>query len=140
MILLDTNVISELLRPAPAPSVEAWLGAQNGPDVYLSAVSEAELRLGVALLPAGGRRDMLAAAVDAILDEDFRDRILPFDGAATRAYATIVAERRSTGRPITQFDAQIAAIARANGASVATRNVRDFEACGIDLTDPWQRD
>ena len=138
MILLDTNVISELLRPSPEPSVEAWLGAQNGPNVSLSAVSEAELRLGVALLLAGGRRDALAGAIDTILVEDFRDRILPFDSAAARAYATIVAERRSTGRPISQFDAQIAAIARTHGAAVATRNVRDFEACGIDLIDPWQ--
>ncbi len=138
MILLDTNVISELLRPAPAPRVEAWLGAQNGSDVHLSAVSEAELRLGVALLPAGSRRAALAGAMDAILDEDFRGRILPFDSAAARAYATIVAERRSEGRPIGQFDAQIAAIARAHGATVATRNVRDFEGCGVDLIDPWQ--
>jgi len=138
MILLDTNVISELLRPAPAPSVETWLAAQDGPDVYLSAVSEAELRLGVALLPAGSRRAALAGAIDTILAEDFRARILPFDSAATRAYAAIVAERRSAGRPISQFDAQIAAIARANGATVATRNVRDFETCGIDLIDPWQ--
>ena len=138
MILLDTNVLSELLRVAPEPKVEAWLAAQDGADVYLSAVSEAELRLGAAVMPAGRRRDVLVAAVDGILSEEFQARILPFDSPAAAAYATIAADRRNAGRPISQFDAQIAAIARACGATVATRNIRDFEGCGIELVDPWQ--
>ena len=138
MIILDTNIVSELLRPEPEPRVEAWLAAQEGAQVYLTAVSEAELRLGVAILPEGQRRDTLAKAVDGILREDFRDRILPFDSAAARAYAVIGAERGAAGRPISQFDCQIAAIGRAHGGTVATRNAKDFESCGIEVIDPWR--
>lgn len=137
MIILDTNIVSELLRPAPEPKVEAWLAAQDGGQVYLTALSEAELRFGVAILADGKRRDALAGAIDAMLREDFRDRILPFDSAAAEAYAAIAADRRGAGRPISQFDCQIAAIGRAQGATVATRNARDFEGCGIDIIDPW---
>jgi len=137
MIILDTNIVSELLRPAPEPKVEAWLAAQEGSQVYLTTISEAELRLGVAILDKGKRKDALAQAVDGMLREDFRDRILPFDSAAAEAYALIAAERRGAGRPISQFDCQIAAIGRAQGATVATRNARDFEGCGIEVIDPW---
>ena len=137
MIILDTNVLSELLRPAPAGQVERWLAAQDGAKVYFTTVGEAELRLGVAMLPAGKRRAAFTAAIEGLLDEDFRDRILPFDRPAARAYATIAAERRAAGRPISQFDCQIAAIARAREATVATRNTSDYEGCGIELIDPW---
>ena len=137
MVVLDTNVVSELLRPVPSSQVEAWLSAQDGAQVYFTAVGEAELRHGVAILPAGRRRTGLTKAIEGILDEDFRGRILPFDSAATKAYAAIAAERRAAGRPISQFDCQIAAIARAKAAAVATRNTTDFEACGIPLMDPW---
>jgi len=139
MIVLDTNVLSELLRPTPAPQVEAWLAAQDGATVYFTAVGEAELRHGVAILPAGRRRDALAQAIEGMLDEDFRDRVLPFDRIAAWAYAAIAAERRAAGRPISQFDCQIAAIARAHGASVATRNTGDYEGCGVAVIDPWSR-
>lgn len=137
MIVLDTNVLSELLRPNPAPRVEAWLAAQDGASVYFTTVGEAELRYGVAILPAGRRRTTIGAAIEGILDEDFRDRVLPFDREASRAYAAIAAERRAAGRPISQFDCQIAAIARAHGASVATRNTGDYEGCGVEVIDPW---
>lgn len=137
MIVLDTNVLSELLRPIPAPRVEAWLAAQDGASVYFTTVGEAELRYGVAILPAGRRRITIGAAIEGILDEDFRDRVLPFDREASRAYAAIAAERRAAGRPISQFDCQIAAIARAHGASVATRNTGDYEGCGVGVIDPW---
>jgi predicted nucleic acid-binding protein len=139
MIILDTNIVSELLRPAPSPQVEAWLSAQDGATVYFTSIGEAELRHGVAILPAGRRRTQLGAAIDAMLDEDFRDRILPFDRDAARSYAAIAAERRSAGRPISQFDCQIAAIARAHGATVATRNIGDYEGCRVKLIDPWRR-
>jgi len=139
MIVLDTNVLSELLRPIPAPRVEAWLAAQDGASVYFTSVGEAELHYGVAILPAGRRRATIGAAIDDILNEDFRDRILPFDREAARAYAAIAAERRAAGRPISQFDCQIAAIARANGASVATRNTGDYEGCGVPVIDPWEQ-
>lgn len=137
MIVLDTNVLSELLRPAPEPRVEAWLAVQEGASVYFTAVGEAELLHGIALLPVGKRRSSLARAIESILEEDFRDRILSFDRGAAQAYAAIAADRRAAGRPISQFDAQIAAIARAHQAAVATRNVPDFSGCGIDVIDPW---
>jgi predicted nucleic acid-binding protein len=137
IIVLDTNIVSELLRPSPEPRVEAWLAARDSASVYLTTISEAELRYGVAILPAGRRRDSLKKAIDGILREDFRARILTFDSSAAEAFALIAADRRAAGRPISQFDCQIAAIGRANGVSVATRNIRDFEACGIELIDPW---
>ena len=139
MIVLDTNIISELLRPAPNKQVEAWLSAQDGENVYFTTVGEAELQYGLALLPAGKRRNALSKAVEEILDEDFQDRILAFDRAAARAYAVIAAARRAAGRPISQFDCQIAAITRANEAVLATRNTADFEGCGIRLIDPWKQ-
>lgn len=135
MIILDTNVVSELMRPAPDPGVVAWVAGEGA--LWLTAVSEAELRLGVALMPPGARASAVGAAVGAMLAEDFAGRILPFDGAAARAYAAICADRRAAGRPIAAFDAMIAAIARAAGATVATRNQRDFEGCGVDIVNPW---
>jgi len=89
------------------------------------------------MLPAGKRRAAFTTAIEGLLYEDFRDRILPFDRTAARAYATIAAERRAAGRPISQFDCQVAAIARAREATVATRNISDYEGCGIELIDPW---
>ncbi len=126
-----------MLRPTPAPRVEGWLAVQESTGTFLTAISEAELRYGVALLPAGRRRAILADAVDNIIRVDFRGRVLPFGSAAAVAYAAIAADRRAAGRPISQPDCQIAAIARAAGAAVATRNVMDFEGCGIGVIDPW---
>ena len=137
MIVLDTNVVSELMRPAPDPGVAAWVADRDAATLFLSAVSEAELRYGIAIMAAGRRRDALASAIEAMLREDFADRVLPFDSAAARAYATIAADRRAAGRPATQADAQIAATARSRTMAVATRNIYDFEDMGIDLIDPW---
>lgn len=137
MIIVDTNVVSELLRPSPEPRVEGWLAAQDGLDIYLTAISEAELRYGVAIMDNGKRRDGLADAFNRILRDDMAGRVLAFDSAAAEAYATIAASRRAAGRPIAQADCQIAAIARARGATVATRNTADFEGCDIDVIDPW---
>jgi len=137
MIIVDTNVVSELLRPAPEPRVELWLSSQNGLTIFLTAISEAELRYGVAIMGNGKRRAGLADAVDRILREDLAGRILPFDSEAARSYADIAAARRATGRPIAQADCQTAAIARAHAAVVATRNTPDFEGCDIDLINPW---
>ena len=140
MVVIDTNVVSELMRLAPEPAVMAWFSRQDSADLYLTAVSEAELRAGAAILPSGRRRDRLAAEVDAVVREDFAGRVLPFDSAAARAYAAIAASRRSAGRPILEADCQIAAIARARDAAVATRNGADFEHCGIAVIDPWVDD
>lgn len=137
MILIDTNVISELMRPSPAPAVLEWFGGQDTPALHLSAVGEAELRRGAAILPAGKRRDRLIVEIDAMIAEDFAGRVLPFDSAAAVAFAAIFVDRRNAGRPISFPDCQIAATARARDAAVATRNIADFEGCGIELIDPW---
>lgn len=137
MIVLDTNVISELMRPTPSSTVSTWLSLETPSDVFLTAVTEAELRYAVALVPDGRRRRALERVVEEIIREDFRGRVLPFDSQVAPAYARIVSERRAAGRPISQLDAQIAAIALTHAATLATRNVRDFEGCGLELVDPW---
>lgn len=139
MIVLDTNVLSELVRPSPSAALEGWIGSLSPTSVFISAITEAELRYGLALLPRGRRQQQLLVQVEAILVEDFAGRILPFDSSAASAYAEIAAARRLTGRPISQADAQIAAITASRGASLATRNVADFLDCGIELIDPWHR-
>lgn len=140
MIVVDTNVVSELMRPAPEPVVLDWFDAHDPAELFLSAVSEAELRTGAAILPRGRRRDRLVEAIDAMIREDFAGRVLPFDSAAARVYAEIAAGRRAAGRPISEADCQIAAIARLRSASLATRNILDFASCGVDLIDPWSAD
>lgn len=135
--LLDTNVLSELLRAKPSPAVLMWFAAQPPESLFVCAVTQAEMMLGARLLPKGRRRTSLESALAAMFEEDFAGRILPFDTGAVAAYVEIVADRRSLGRPISQFDAQIAAIARHTGAKLATRNTSDFENCGVALVDPW---
>lgn len=135
--LLDTNVLSELLRAKPSPAVLAWFAAQPPESLFVSAVTQAEVMLGARLLPAGKRRAALERALAAMFDEDFAGRILPFDTTCVAAYVEIVSERRAFGRPISQFDAQIAATARQAGARLATRNTADFEHCRVALIDPW---
>ena len=137
MIILDTNVVSELMRPAPEPDVEAWVANQEAADLFLTAVTEAELRYGLAIMPAGQRRDALGSAIEGMLREDFSGRILAFDSDAARVYAVIASARRAVGRPASQADAQIAAIARSHGMAVATRNIGDFETMEINLINPW---
>lgn len=140
MILLDTNVLSELMRPTPSPAVEKWMSGQPVAGIFLSTITEAELRYGLALLPEGQRQRRLVAQAEAMLVEDFAGRILTFDSPAACAYARIAAARRLSGRPISQADAQIAAIAVSRGAALATRNVADFVGCGVDVIDPWHKD
>ncbi|WP_244441334.1 PIN domain-containing protein [Methylosinus trichosporium] len=126
------------MRSKPAKAVLDWFAAQDSTRLFFSAVSEAELRTGAAILPAGKRRDSLTATIDIMISEDFAGRILPFDSGAAKAYAAIAAARRAAGQPIMEADCQIAAIARARGAAVATRNVRDFEGCEVAIVDPWR--
>ena len=137
MILLDTNLISELMRSSPAPAVLDWFGRRDATDLCFSAVGEAELRRGAAILPESNRRERLLAAINAMISEDFAGRVLPFDSAAAVAFATIFADRHAAGRPIGFPDCQIAAIARSRGLTMATRNVRDFEDIGLDIVNPW---
>ncbi|MPY79424.1 MAG: PIN domain-containing protein [Actinophytocola sp.] len=137
MIVLDTNVISELMRSEPDPAVVDWVDELPLEAVFITAVTEAELRYGVARLSDGTRKDVLAAKIDALIAVDFEDQVLPFDTDAASHYANIAASRERRGRPISMADAQIAAICRRYQAQLATRNVKDFTDTGIDVTDPW---
>ena len=136
-VLLDTNVVSELIRKSPDPAVEAWAAGHALEDLFFSAVGEAELRYGAAILPTGQRRETLVSDIERMLRDAFENRVLPFDRDAARTYADIAATRRSAGRPIAPVDCQIAAIARSRAMAVATRNVRDFEDMDIEVADPW---
>ena len=139
MILLDTNVVSELMRPSPSAAVVRWLDIQTAGTVWISAITVAEIRLGLARLPAGRRRDALTTLADAMLDDDFGGACLPFDRSAATHYAVIVAARTRRGRPISVEDALIAAIARAGGLTLATRHITDFSAIdGLTLVNPWE--
>ncbi len=137
MIVLDTNVLAEALRPRPSGTVLRWLAAQTPADIFTTAVTVAEILYGIELLDSGKRRTRLATAVEQIFSEQFEGRILPFDEDAARQFADIVASREAAGRPISQFDAMIAAITRSQRALLATRNTPDFEKCGIRLVNPW---
>ena len=138
MILLDTNVVSELMRQAPERAVEAWVSSQSPGDLFFSAVGEAELRYGASILPAGRRREALVSRLEGVLKEAFGDRVLPFDREAARVYGDLAANRRSSGRHVAPADCQIAAIARSRGLAVATRNTGDFTGMELDLIDPWR--
>ena len=138
MILLDTNVLSEFMRPRPEARVVQWLDGQRADTLHTSAVSQAEIELGLALMPDGKRQLELASSAKAMFEEDFAGRCLPFDAIAASHYAHLVAVRSRMGRPITVEDAQIAAIALAGGMVLATRNTRDFESItGLALINPW---
>lgn len=137
MIVLDTNVLSELLRPAPDARVLAWLAVQPRSALFTTTVVRAEIFYGVRVLPDGARKHALLGATHAIFDEDFAGQVLSFDNDAADAYAAIAASRRSAGKPISQFDAMIAAVTRSRRASLATRNVKDFVDCGVEVIDPW---
>jgi predicted nucleic acid-binding protein len=138
VIILDTNVVSELARQVPDPGVLAWLDSLEISEVATTAITAAELRYGVAGLPEGHRKRELTVMIRGILTEDFYGRVLPFDERASVRYADIVTGRMRIGRPIGVADAQIAAICRDSGATLATRNTPDFEETGVKLIDPWK--
>lgn len=137
MIVLDTNVISEVVKSSPNAAVMDWLKSQPQSSVFTTTICEAEILYGLALLPKGRRRTTLQSAVDGILREALREHILPFDSAAAAVYPELIVSRRAAGRPISQADAQIAAIVVAHGAALATRNATDFEQCRIRVINPW---
>ncbi len=137
MFILDTNVISELMRPAPAPQVLAWVDAQPARDLFITTIAQAEILFGLALLPAGRRKDALAAPAKHLLGAVFVHRTLGFDQEAAVAYAALAAASRNAGRTIAPFDLQIAAIALSRRMAVVTRNTRDFADLGLTLVDPW---
>jgi predicted nucleic acid-binding protein len=138
VILLDTNVLSELIRPQPDEGVTKWLDSLDTAAVATTALTAAELLYGVARLPAGRRKEQLSEAIRGLIEEDFDGRVEPFDAAAATHYADLLSDRETAGRPISVADAQIAAICRRLRATLATRNTSDFEDTGIDLLDPWQ--
>ncbi|WP_062461913.1 type II toxin-antitoxin system VapC family toxin [Demequina soli] len=136
MIVLDTNVVSEAMRPTPDPSVIAWLNAQSADTLFLSSVTLAELLFGIGALPDGARRDRLAEMLNRLLGL-FPSRILPFNEDAARRYADMAVRARAAGRPLKTVDGYLAATAAAHGCAVATRNVQDFADTGLSLIDPW---
>jgi toxin FitB len=137
VIVLDTNVVSEAMRPEPDPGVVSWLNAQAADTLYLSSVTLAELLFGIGALPAGARKDRLARALDRLLAL-FPGRVLPFDQDAARRYADMAVIGRAAGRPLPTADGYLAATAAAHGFAVATRNVKHFGDTGVELIDPWQ--
>ena len=137
MLILDTNVLSALMSTRPAPDVETWIEAQNPDDLYTTAVSQAEVMSGLAVMDAGKRRKALEAEAKRLFAEDFAGRVLPFDCEAVAAYAEIFAARAQAGKPISRLDLMIAAIAKSHSATVVTRDAGGFEGCGFEVVNPW---
>jgi predicted nucleic acid-binding protein len=137
MILLDTNVVSEIIRPQPSPAVLQWMSNQQGLELFIPSITKAEILYGVEILAKGKRRKLLESMLAGMFDVDFSGRILPFDAACAAVFAEIAGERKRLGRPISVFDAQIASIARVHRAKLATRNVADFEHCRLSIINPW---
>jgi hypothetical protein len=137
MIILDTNTVSEVLKPNPSETVLHWLGVQLPEEVFITVITLAELLQEVESLPDGKRKMNLAVAIERVFAERFPGHILTFDEFSARLFAKIASHRESIGRPVSQFDAMIAAIARSQNAAVATRNTRDFEGCGVRVINPW---
>jgi toxin FitB len=136
MIILDTNVVSELMRPEPALGVASWVRDRDRRELRTTAITVAEVRYGIARLPDGRRKQVLLAAADEIFSA-FGEQVLPVDDAAAEHYATIASSRERAGKPIAGFDALIAAVCRSHGAMLATRNVPGFDGTGVEVIDPW---
>ena len=137
MIILDTNVVSELMRPVPAEELMRWLEGLPATSLFTTSITQAEILHGILLLPAGARRSAFETAAEAMFSVEFNGRILPFGSQSAQPYAQIAASRQRAGRPIAHLDAQIAAIAQSAGAPVATRNGKDFDHCGVTVINPW---
>lgn len=137
MIILDTNVLSELMRPKPCPRVAAWVAKQSATELFTTSITEAEIFYGIELLAKGRRREELLSAAEAMFAEDLAGRVFGFESDAARVFSKIAGQRRTLGRPISHADAQIASIAQVRRATLATRNVADFGDCGVHVFDPW---
>jgi predicted nucleic acid-binding protein len=137
VIVLDTNVVSELMRQVPNDEVVRWVDRYPADEVFITAVTAAELAYGVKRMPDGHRKTTLSVKVSELLTEDFQGQILPFDGVAAAYYGEIAAAREQQGSPISMADAQIAAICRRFAACLATRNIKDFVDTGITVLNPW---
>lgn len=137
-IVLDTNVISELIQPRGATIIRNWLARQDGASLYTTSITHAEILYGIQILPTGRRREQLLNGASTVFERHLSTRILSFDQQAAIRYAQLSAHRRQLGRPFSQFDAQIAAICSVHHATLATRNIRDFLDCDIELINPWE--
>jgi predicted nucleic acid-binding protein len=137
MIILNTNVLSELMRPKPSLRVSGWIAKQSATELFTTSITEAEIFFGIELLAQGKRREGLLRTAEDMFAEDLGGRVFGFESDAARFFSTIAAHRRALGKPISHADAQIAAITRLRGAMLATRNVSDFDDCGVDLINPW---
>ena len=137
MLMLDTNMLSEMMRPKPEGKIADWIVRQPSDDLFTAAVCQAEILSGIAILPSGRRRAALEAAAYSMFETDFARRVLPFDAEAATAYAELFAARRTAGRPSGTIDLMLGGIARVRGASVVTRNVADFEGLGLRIVNPW---
>jgi predicted nucleic acid-binding protein len=140
VIVLDTNVLSELMKPEPSKRAASWIARRSVRSLYVTSVTQAEILYCILLMPSGRKRRAIEEAAVEMFDTEFARRVLPFGSDAAVRYARIAADRRMIGRPISHFDAQIAAITAIAGASLATRNVDDFAQCGIDVVNPWEED
>ena len=138
MIILDTNVVSEIFKPKPDPAAAGWLMAQPKERCFLTAISKSELLFGLACMPDGRRKRDLADVMQAFFEVELLTLVLAFEGSDAEHYADILASRKRLGRRIGELDAQIAAIARRRSYNVATRNVSDFEHCGVEIINPWE--
>jgi predicted nucleic acid-binding protein len=137
-IILDTNIISELIQPMGSQIIRQWLTRQNGVSLYTTSITQAEILYGIQILPEGQRRQKLLDGASIIFEHHLTERILAFDQNSAEHYSRIAASRKQIGRPISQFDAQIAAICQVHHSTLATRNIRDFLDCGIDVINPWE--
>lgn len=138
MIVLDTNVLSEIARAQPHPAVLDWVDAQVSDDLVITALTAAEIRAGVALLPAERRKRQIGTRMETLLNETFAGYVLAFDVDSSAHYAHVLAARTRAGRPMSALDAQIAAVCLQHGATLATRNIDDFEGIGLELINPWE--
>ena len=137
MIIVDTNVASELMKPSPSQTVVTWMQVRPGNELYTTSITLAEILYGIHRLPDGRRKEFLRATASDVF-ATFDDHVLPFDSLAAGHYAEVVGGRDRRGLPIDGFDAQIASICRAHGAALATRNLKDFQHTDVDLINPWQ--
>jgi predicted nucleic acid-binding protein len=139
MIIVDTNVVAEVMRPSPSPAVVAWFNAQDSVSLFLAAIAVGEIRYGLRIMPKGQRRHEIERGFDQIIATAFAGRILAFDEHAATFYGEVMGRRKEIGRPLSVADGQIAAMARLHGFAIATRNVRDFLACGIEIVNPFSQ-
>jgi predicted nucleic acid-binding protein len=138
MIILDTNVLSELMKTSPDSAVVAWVADHPATELFTTSITEAEIFFGIELLSKGRRRDALLSAAQKLFETELAGRVFGFESDAARAFSRIAAHRRSIGRPISQADAQIAAITQVRRARLATRDAADFADCGVEVIDPWK--